>query len=94
MSEFTSPPEKTRVVFDLGAPVEHRLFSLDEPKRLVVDIDNAVLVTNLAMVDLKEAPIIKIRSSVRNGSDLRIVLDLVEEVKPRSFVLKPIMQYG
>ena len=87
-------PEKTRVVFDLGDMVEHRLFSLENPTRLVVDIDNVKIKTNLSRVDLKQSPIENIRFSVRNSTDVRVVFDLREVVKPRSFVLKPIMQYG
>jgi N-acetylmuramoyl-L-alanine amidase len=87
-------PEKTRIVFDLGDVVEHRLFSLQDPMRLVVDIDDAKIMANLASVDLKQSPIENIRSSVRNSTDVRVVFDLREIVKPRSFVLKPIMQYG
>ena len=87
-------PEKTRVVFDLGSAVEHRLFSLDEPMRLVVDIDDASLSADLTKIDLKSSPIANIRSAVRDDNDLRVVFDLSESVKPRSFVLKPIMQYG
>ena len=87
-------PEKTRVVFDLSASIEHRLFSLEAPDRLVVDIDSAALATDLASIDLKRSPVSKVRASARDGGDLRVVFDLSERVKPRSFVLKPIMQYG
>ena len=31
-------PDKVRLVMDLSAPVEHTLFTLDEPKRVVIDI--------------------------------------------------------
>jgi N-acetylmuramoyl-L-alanine amidase len=87
-------PERTRVVLDLGSSVQHRLFSLDNPMRLVVDMDDAALATDLKKIDLKDTPIANIRSAVRNDNDLRVVFDLSERVKPRSFVLKPIMQYG
>ena len=46
-------PEKTRVVFDLNGPVEHRIFSLDDPKRLVVDIDAATFEVNPKEIDRK-----------------------------------------
>ena len=36
-------PERTRIVFDLSAPVEHKVFALTNPRRLVIDIDNANL---------------------------------------------------
>lgn len=88
-------PERTRIVFDLGEPVEHKVFSLTDPHRLVIDISNASLEADIDSLDLDRTPIRKVRSSRRNdGKDIRVVLDLSEEVKPRSFVLKPIMQYG
>ncbi|HKI73562.1 MAG TPA: AMIN domain-containing protein, partial [Pseudomonadales bacterium] len=87
-------PERTRMVFDLSQPVQHQIFSLSDPDRLVIDIDNAKLDTSLEGLDLKGTPIEEMRASPRNGNDLRVVLDLKDKVKPRSFVLKPIMQYG
>ena len=87
-------PDRTRIVFDLGAPVEHRIFALTSPDRLVIDIDGATLEQNFSAAQLKGTPIRSIRAGIRGGSDLRVVLDLRGQVKPRSFVLKPIMQYG
>jgi len=87
-------PERTRIVFDLGEPVEHKIFVLRDPLRLVLDISNASMKTRLKGISLKDTPITKIRAATRNETDLRIVLDLNSETKPRSFVLQPIMQYG
>ena len=87
-------PERTRIVFDLTQPVEHKIFALSNPQRLVIDIGDAKLLTSLRKMDLKGTPILAMRSSSRNEHDLRVVLDLSTQVKPRSFVLKPIMQYG
>ena len=87
-------PDRTRIVFDLGAPVQHRIFALTSPDRLVIDIDGATLEQDFSAAQLKGTPIRSIRAGIRGGSDLRVVLDLRGQVKPRSFVLKPIMQYG
>ncbi len=88
-------PSRTRLVFDLGAPVDYSLFSLNDPHRLVIDISSATLNADPAEPSLDGTPIVSIRSARRNGGkDVRVVLDLAEEVRPRSFVLKPIMQYG
>ena len=87
-------PEKTRVVFDLAGPVEHRLFSLEDPKRLVIDIDAVAFEVDLQEVQLKNTPIVQIRTGIRNHGDLRVVFDLGETVNPKSFSLEPIMQYG
>ena len=88
-------PERTRIVFDLGQPVDHAIFSLTDPHRLVIDIEAAELAVDLKELKLAGTPIDNIRYSRRNGGkDIRVVLDLTQEIRPRSFVLKPIMQYG
>ena len=87
-------PERTRVVFELSNFVQHNLFSLTDPRRLVIDIESAVLNTDLEAVDLKQSPILKIRSGVRDGSVLRVVFDLAGVVRPTSFSLEPVRQYG
>ena len=35
-----SSDEHTRIVFDLTGGIEHRLFTLDDPHRVVVDLNN------------------------------------------------------
>jgi|TARA_Y100000310_G_scaffold345518_1_gene465884 N-acetylmuramoyl-L-alanine amidase len=87
-------PERTRLVFDLGGFVDHSVFILNDPLRLVIDIQNARLNASLAELDLAGTPVSNLRSAVRNRQDLRVVLDLTAKIKPRSFVLKPILQYG
>lgn len=87
-------PERTRIVFDVSSPVEHKIFSLENPRRLVIDIDDAQLVAALDKIELADTPIRRLRASPRGEDDLRVVLDLTDSVKPRSFVLKPILQYG
>ncbi|GAA6150936.1 N-acetylmuramoyl-L-alanine amidase [Pseudoteredinibacter isoporae] len=81
-------PDHTRVVFDLSAPLEHKLFSLENPHRLVLDMESAGNQFALADLDLDKTPIRRIRSGARDKQDLRVVLDLHEAVKPRSFLLK------
>lgn len=81
-------PDNTRLVFDLSGPVEHRVFSLSNPARLVIDIDNARINTNYSDLALQDTPIRAIRSAARNTSDLRVVLDLGADVQPKSFLLK------
>ncbi|WP_246065273.1 N-acetylmuramoyl-L-alanine amidase [Hydrocarboniclastica marina] len=87
-------PDHTRVVFDLGAEVEHSVFTLENPHRLVVDLRNASLKYDVTQLDLGDSQIRQVRSAPRNGNDLRIVLDLATKSRPRSFVLPPNDQYG
>ena len=87
-------PDHTRLVFDLSGPVEHRVFSLENPKRLVIDISNVRLNAPLENADLTSTPVSRLRSAERNKTGLRVVLDLTQEIHPRSFLLKPNQQYG
>ncbi len=87
-------PDHTRIVFDLSAPASHKLIHLKNPDRIVVDISDTRLQAELAKVPLENTPIRRIRSGVRNGDDLRVVLDMSAEVKPRSFILKANEQRG
>lgn len=87
-------PDHTRLVLDTAGLVEHNVFSLSGPSRLVIDLKDAALGTDFSKVDLSGSPIQRIRSAPRNGNDLRVVLDLKSDIKPRSFVLEPNQQYG
>ncbi|MCK9468282.1 MAG: N-acetylmuramoyl-L-alanine amidase [Porticoccaceae bacterium] len=87
-------PDHTRLVFDLTADAEHSLFTLENPDRLVVDISDIKLAAGFDDLDLENTPIIGIRSAPREGKHLRIVLDLKQPVRPRSFPLQANDQYG
>ncbi|WP_439134808.1 N-acetylmuramoyl-L-alanine amidase [Pseudomaricurvus sp.] len=80
-------PDSTRLVFDLSDTVQHKLFTLSNPSRLVIDIENTRSGTSFSELPLKDTPIRGIRSAERNGKDLRVVLDLSAAIKPKSFVL-------
>ena len=92
-------PEKTRLVFDVAAPREHTLFMLENPLRLVIDMPATTLAKqprrqSWRAKDLTNTAIKKIRFSSAKQPDLRVVLELDATVKPRSFLLKPVAQYG
>jgi N-acetylmuramoyl-L-alanine amidase len=87
-------PDNTRVVLDLSAPASHKLSALSNPNRIVIDIDNAVMSAQTQKIDLQNSPITKVRSGVKDGTGLRVVLDITSEVTPRSFLIKANQQYG
>jgi N-acetylmuramoyl-L-alanine amidase len=87
-------PDHTRVVFDVAAPVEHTLFMLRNPDRVVVDLRNARLAGVLPGAADDDPLLARIRAGARTGGDLRVVFDLRAAVRPRSVMLKPNAQYG
>jgi N-acetylmuramoyl-L-alanine amidase len=85
---------KTRVVLDLSRPVEHKIFTLRGPDRLVVDLKDGRLADSLRELPGAVGSIGEIRTGVRANGQLRIVLDLSENVRSRSFMAGPNNQYG
>ncbi|MDG9881365.1 N-acetylmuramoyl-L-alanine amidase [Pseudomonas sp. GD04058] len=86
-------PDNTRLVFDLSGPVEHSVFTLTAPDRLVIDINGATLAAPLT-ASTSNTPITSVRSAQRTPTDLRVVIDLNKAVTPKSFTLAPNAQYG
>jgi len=82
-------PNKTRLVFDLDGAVEHSLFTLHKPERLVLDLKKTRLMNAGVLEELHSSQLKGIRSGVRNVTDLRIVLDLKNRATPSSFLLEP-----
>jgi len=80
-------PDHTRLVLDLSGPAEHKILELSNPRRLVIDLANTSLVASYDDLALDNTPIARLRSGVREGDDLRLVLDLRAAVRPRSFSL-------
>ena len=89
-----SAPDQTRLVFDVTAPVEHKLFTLDNPGRLVVDLSRAVFRGAPPVPGDDDRFIAGVRTGIRSGTDLRVVLDLKQPVRYKSFLLTPNNQYG
>ncbi len=72
-------PDNTRLVFDLSGPVQHSVFTLTAPDRLVIDINGATLGAPLK-VSTANTPITAMRSAQRTPTDLRVVIDLKKAV--------------
>jgi N-acetylmuramoyl-L-alanine amidase len=86
---------KTRVVLDLSKPVEHTIFTLRGPDRLVVDLKNGRLSSSLnSGMPAATGSVKGIRSAIKADGQLRVVLDLSDNVRSRSFTAGPNSSYG
>jgi N-acetylmuramoyl-L-alanine amidase len=81
-----STADGVRVTLDLSGPAEHTVFTLDGPDRVVVDLRQARLAQRLDPI-AEVRPLIGVRAGNR-GADLRVVLDVREPVRPRTFLVK------
>ena len=65
-----------RVLFDLSANVHHRYFMLNNPNRLVIDLEDTHLQQALLPPPSNHPLFVNVRSSTRNQNDLRVVIEL------------------
>ncbi|MFT8162357.1 AMIN domain-containing protein, partial [Salmonella enterica] len=75
-------PDNTRLVFDLSGPVEHKIFTLTAPDRLVIDVTNATLKAQLDQLPLSNTPVASLRAGQHDANTLRVVVDLHAPVSP------------
>lgn len=84
-----SAEDHTRIVFDMTDAFEHRLFTLADPYRVVIDLEDT---RKSEAIDIspKTTTLMKgLRSASKDNGRLRVVIDLEGKVRPRSFALKP-----
>ena len=86
-------PESTRVVLDLDRPTDHNVFSLENPNRLVIDLDDSRISPSADFAEARGL-VSNLRTGSRSGGVLRVVLDLNQPSHANSFVLKPNSIYG
>lgn len=91
---LSSAEARTRVVFELSSQVEYSLLTLHSPDRLVIDFKNTRINSKTQQFPFDDPALRRIRHAARNGTDLRMVLDLAKPVKPKTFLLLPDGQNG
>ena len=69
------------------APAAYQVFTLDNPHRAVIDLSDARLRGGLAALDTAGTTVRGVRSGIRNGRDLRIVIDLAGPAAVRGSTL-------
>jgi N-acetylmuramoyl-L-alanine amidase len=84
-----SADDHTRVVFDLTGDIEHGLFTLDDPPRVVIDLKNTRKSKAIEISDKTTNLMSGVRSASKGSGRLRVVIDLQGKVRPRSFALQP-----
>lgn len=85
---LSEQPGQTRAVLDLSAPVEYKLFLLENPHRLVLDLHGSSPAATLAIAEAVGA-VQGVRTGRQDRQDLRVVLDLASAVRAKSFLLPP-----
>jgi N-acetylmuramoyl-L-alanine amidase len=87
-------PDHTRVVLDLGGKATYKLFELDNPLRLVVDLSDTSWKGNLPAAASEDLFLQGIRSGQPSQGITRFVLELKQKVSASTFQLAPNDVYG
>ena len=90
--------EYTRITLESKQPISFNHFMVDNPERMVIDLENVDLDATLAQIVGKIGtgdPYIKAARVGRyKPRVVRLVLDLKTEAKPAVFIVKPYGEYG
>ena len=88
----------TRLTLESKLPIHHHMFSIDNPDRLVIDLEDVDLNDELngltGKIDNSNPYIKSMRVGRYKPGIVRLVLDLKGQVKPQLFDLDPVGEYG
>ena len=84
---YTTTSKQNRMMFDVTASPQHRVFVMDNPSRLVIDIKNAQLERSLNQPSAEHPLFARVRAGTKNDTDLRIVVDLKTPISSKKFSL-------
>lgn len=88
----------TRLTLEAKKPIRHNMFSVENPDRLVIDLEEVELNDALNQLNAKigsNDPYIKsVRVARFKPGVVRLVLDLKGQIKPQLFDLEPVGEYG
>ncbi|MEO5345892.1 MAG: N-acetylmuramoyl-L-alanine amidase [Magnetococcus sp. YQC-9] len=85
---FSSTPNRTRIIFSLNQEVKHSLATLQNPDRVVLDLQDTELSSDLNLLSFSDPIVRKVRTDSLGNGSMRAVFELQEEATSRIFLLK------
>ena len=88
-------PDTTRLVFDLADTPEYTYFTLQNPQRLVIDIENTPNNFDFSTIINESKLVKKVRySTAKHSQSVRVVIELNKKLEKNIFALPPTAPYG
>ena len=84
---FSTTENQNKLIFTVSEPVKHRVFVIDKPPRLVVEIKNAKLTNPINLPSSVNSIFSGATSMTVNAIDLKVMLDLKTPVNAKEFSL-------
>jgi len=85
--QYWNTPDQTQMLFNVTSSPEHRVFLMKNPARLVIDIRNANVKQALSQPPTSHPLFSRVRYATRNTTDVRIVVDLKQEISAKNMSL-------
>jgi N-acetylmuramoyl-L-alanine amidase len=86
--QYWNTPDQTQMLFDVSSSPEHRVFLMNNPARLVIDVRNANVKQALSQPAPSHPLFAQVRVATKNKSDVRIVVDLKRELNSKNMSLR------
>src|SRR5512139_2307197 len=87
---YFSAPDHTRIVVDSNQPLSFQTMVLSNPERLVVDLnDSTTAAASPRSLSVGDSIVQRVRVARFNAHTLRLVMDLVQPVQSKVFLLNP-----
>lgn len=86
---YWSTPDQSRITFDVSASAsQNKVQFFENPARLVIDLPNAIASKELAQPATTHPLFSSIRVGTKNGTDLRMVIDLKKPLSTKTTTLR------
>lgn len=85
---YWNTPDQTQMLFDVSSSPAHRVFLMNNPSRLVIDMRNTSLKQTLTQPPASHPLFSQVRAAPKNKTDVRIVVDLKKELSAKTMALR------
>lgn len=86
-ARYLTEASQSKIVLEVSDSPKHRVFVLENPSRLVIDVKNAKTAHSFGQPSSSHPLFSHVRIAAKNDSDLRIVVDLKQPVTGKSHKL-------
>ncbi|MEO5331112.1 MAG: N-acetylmuramoyl-L-alanine amidase [Magnetococcus sp. YQC-5] len=85
---FSTTPNRTRIIFSLNQVVKHSLSKLTNPDRVVLDLLDTELTSDLNLLAFADPIVRKIRTKALPNGTMRTTFELNDETRSRAYIVK------
>ncbi|GAB0057202.1 N-acetylmuramoyl-L-alanine amidase AmiC [Candidatus Magnetaquicoccaceae bacterium FCR-1] len=85
---FSTTPNRTRIIFSLNQEIKHSLATLRDPDRVVLDLQDTELSSDLNLLSFTDPIVRKVRTDSLGNGTMRAVFELQDDASSRAFLLK------